>query len=309
VRALLDSLTDGSGAASAADDGAAVRVTGARSWRSLPALYRENAVFVTASAAQGLEQAASGARVTGPLGSGTRLGAVRDELEAARAARPLTAAETRAALRDIFLSEATPARVAALVRAGQLPAALVGGRQVAVLAAVADAGQAGRLAIALLTQRLRPAEVIAAVSDPAAAGAVRSALGRLTEQGLRVVVSGAPLPDGPDAATGLQWAGLTSARPLARLSSAPWLAPWAPDGRQPDTYLLDLACARECAQADAVGLYLGEHGGTGEYEFTRWLDRPALVRAGLLAPGGPAVSDWGGHGLRLLTIADGQEAR
>ena len=309
VRALLDSLTDGSGAASAADDRAAVRVTGARSWRSLPALYRENAVFVTASAAQGLEQAASGARVTGPLGSGTRLGAVRDELEAARAARPLTAAETRAALRDIFLSEATPARLAALVRAGQLPAALVGGRQVAVLAAVADAGQAGRLAIALLTQRLRPAEVIAAVSDPAAAGAVRSALGRLTEQGIRVVVSGAPLPDGPDAATGLQWAGLTSARPLARLSSAPWLAPWAPDGRQPDTYLLDLACARECAQADAVGLYLGEHGGTGEYEFTRWLDRPALVRAGLLAPGGPAVSDWGGHGLRLLTIADGQEAR
>jgi hypothetical protein len=104
-------------------------------------------------------------------------------------------------------------------------------------------------------------------------------------------VSGDRLPDGPDLGG---WA-----RPLARLASVPWLAPWTPDEQRPETHLLDLACARECAQADAVGL------GAGEYEFTRWLDEPALVRAGLLAPGGPAVSDWGSHGLRLLTIAVG----
>jgi hypothetical protein len=293
VRALLDSLTEGAVAP--------VRVTGARSWRSLPALYRENAVFVTASAAQGLEQAASGARVVGPLGSGTKLAAVRDQLESARSARPLTAAEARAALRDIFLAEATPARLAALVLAGRLPASLVGGRQVGVLAVVADAAQAGRLGAALLAQRLRPAEVVVGVSEPDAAGAVRSALGALCGEGIRVAVSGERLPDG---AGSPEWA-----RPLARLASAPWLAPWTPDGRQPETYLLDLACARECAQADAVGLYSGEHGnhgGVGEYEFTRWLDQPALVRAGLLAPGGPAAGDWDSHGLRLLTIA-GQE--
>ena len=81
----------------------------------------------------------------------------------------------------------------------------------------------------------------------------------------------------------------------------PWLAPWTADdadaaGGRPAWYLLDLACARECAQADAVGF------GSGEYEFTHWLERPALVKAALLAPGGPAAGDWGSHGLRLFTI-------
>jgi hypothetical protein len=100
----------------------------------------------------------------------------------------------------------------------------------------------------------------------------------------------------PDSAGGLDWT-----RPLARLASVPWLAPWtandvgAADGR-PAWYLLDLACGRECAQADAVGF------GAGEYEFTHWLERPALVKAALLAPGGPAAADWGSHGLRLFTI-------
>ena len=86
----------------------------------------------------------------------------------------------------------------------------------------------------------------------------------------------------------------------------PWLAPWTARRRgrrrrgrrwrPPAWYLLDLACARECAQADAVGF------GSGEYEFTHWLERPALVKAALLAPGGPAAGDWGSHGLRLFTI-------
>jgi hypothetical protein len=279
VRALLDSLTG---------EGGVVRLAGARSWRSLPALYRGNAVFVTASAAQGLEQAASGARVIGPLGSGVDQVTVGGELEAARAARPLTLTEVRAVLRDIFLASATPARLAALVRAAGLPGALVGGRQVGVLVSVADAAQAGRLAVTLLGQRLRPAEVIATAA-PAAAGAVRAALGPLASQGVRVVVTDAALPG-----TG---AGVDWARPLARLASVPWLAPWAADGGQTADYLLDLACARECAQADAVSF------GAVEYEFTRWLEEPALVRAHLLDPGGPAAGDWGSHGLRLFTIA------
>jgi hypothetical protein len=284
VRALLDSLTGADGV---------VRLAGARSWRSLPALYRDNAVFVTASAAQGLEQAASGARVIGPLGSGADPATVRGELEAARAARPLTLPEIRAGLRDIFLASATPARLAALMRAAELPGSLVGGRQVGVLVSLANAAQAGRLAAVLLGQRLRPAEVIASATS-GGADAVRAALAALGAHGIRVVVT----PDVDGAPSGVDWA-----RPLARLASVPWLAPWAADGGQAADYLLDLACARECAQADAVGLYSGKHGAAVEYEFTRGLDKPALVRAQLLDPGGPAAGDWGSHGLRLFTIA------
>jgi hypothetical protein len=315
VRALLDALTAGG-------DGAAVRLAGARSWRSLPALYRENAVFVTASAAQRLEQAASGARVIGPLGSGTDAAAVRAELDAARGDVPLPPAEIRLRLRDIFLADATPARLAALVKAAELPPALVAGRQIGVLVFVSGAAQAGRLAATLLEQRLRPAEVIAACPDDAAGGgqaAVRGALGPLTRHGIRVTVTGDPGRGGGPRGAGSYGsaafdgasankdsfsvasfsaspAGAERTRPLARLATAGWLAPWAADGGQPADYLLDLACARECAQADAVGF------GAREYEFTRWLDEPGLVRSSLLRPGGPAAGDWGSHGLRLCTI-------
>jgi len=283
VRALLDSLT------SAPD--ASVRVTAPRSWRGLPALYREHAVFITASADQAAEQLASGARVIGPLGSGLDADSVRAELEAARAASPRSLTEIRGVLRDVFTSHATPARLAALTRAAGLPAGLVGGRQIAVLATVTGAAQAGRLAAALLRQRLRPAELVAVTGAvPAAeAASVRDALGTLTDQGVRVVTTGAAAPARAD------WP-----RPLARLASVPWVAPWDTSGAAdpPDTYLLDLACARECAQADAVGF------GTREYEFTRWLGEPApgLARRDLLTPDGPAASDWGSHGLRLFTI-------
>jgi hypothetical protein len=305
VRALLDSLTS-----SAANGGSpAVRLVpgpAARSWRSLPALYRDHGVFVTASAAQGREQVASGARVIGPLASGTDASAVRAELAAAREESPASPGEVRVWLRDIFTDHATPARLAAIARtaglsgslslAGGLAGGIAAGRQVAVLTVVRDAGQAGRLAAAMLAQRLRPAEVVAAVADGAAAdatldsavmAAVRDALGRLADHDIRVVV----VPDGQGADRDAEWA-----RPLARLASAPWAAPWTADGGQPPEHLLDLACARECALADAVGF------GAVEYEFTRWLDQPALVRTALLAPGGPATGDWGNHGLRLFTV-------
>jgi hypothetical protein len=274
-----------------------VRVTGARSWRSLPALYRNHSLFVTASADQGREQIASGARVIGPIGSGTDAGTVRSQLEAARGGRPAALAEVRVWLRDIFAEHATPARLADILRSADLPGDLVRGRQIAVLATVADAAEAGRLASALLDQRLRPAEVIAG-TQPSATAAVREALAKLTDHDIRVVVTplaadGSGLPDG---SRSLDWA-----RPLARQASVPWLAPWTADdaaaaGGRPAWYLLDLACARECAQADAVGF------DSGEYEFTHWLERAALVKAALLAPGGPAAGDWGSHGLRLFTI-------
>jgi len=285
VRALLDSLTGSDGV---------LRLAGARSWRSLPALYRENAVFVTASAAQGLEQAASGARVIGPLGSGVDAATVRAQLADARADRPPALAEIRAGLRDTFLASATAARLAALVKTAELPAALVGGRRIGVLAVAADAAQAGRLADSLAAQRLRPAEVIVGVHDPDAVPAVRTALGPLAGHGIRVVVT----PSALTAAPGTEWA-----RPLARLATVPWLAPWAAGGGQTADYLLDLACARECAQADAVGF------AAADYEFTRWLDEPALVRAHLLDPRGPATGDWGSHGLRLFTITAAAAAR
>jgi hypothetical protein len=285
VRALLDALTG-------SDD--VLRLAGARSWRSLPALYRENAVFVTASADQGLEQAASGARVIGPLGSGVDAAAVRAELAAAGAARPLTLPEIRAGLRDTFLASATPARLAALMKAAGLPGSLFGGRRIGVLAVTADAAQAERLAGSLLAQRFRPAEVIVGVHNPHVIPAVRNALGPLADQGIRVVVT----PSALTAAPGTEWA-----RPLARLATVPWLAPWTGDAGQTADYLLDLACARECAQADAVGF------AAVEYEFTRWLDEPALVRAHLLDPRGPATADWGSHGLRLFTITAERAAR
>src|SRR5262249_58189250 len=92
-----------------------------------------------------------------------------------------------------------------------------------------------------------PAERVAATGAvPAAeAASLRDALGMLTDQGVRVVTTDAAAPAHAD------WP-----RPLARLASAPWAAPWDTSGAAdpPDTYLLDLACARECAQADAVGV-------------------------------------------------------
>ena len=91
-----------------------------------------------------------------------------------------------------------------------------------MLASLADAAQAGRLATALLGQRLRPAEVIAA-APAEAAGAVRAALGPLSGHGIRVVVTDAPSAGG--SRDGVDWA-----RPLARLASVPWLAPWPADG-------------------------------------------------------------------------------
>jgi hypothetical protein len=85
---------------------------------------------------------------------------------------------------------------------------------------------------------------------------------------------------------------------LARLATSPWAAPWPAGGTRDDTYLLDLACARECSQADAVGF-------GGDYEFTRSLCEagPALARRGLLLADAPPAAAWGARGVRLFTVA------
>jgi len=294
VRALLDQLTaDTPGAAAA-------RVTGARSWRMLPELYRGNAVFLTGSASQAREQLACGARVVGPVGSGAEAATVAAELAAAMDAVPLTPGETRDPLREIFTEHATPVTLARLIKAAGLPATLAGGRQVAVLTAtdaVADAAsaQAAALTATVLRQRLRPAEVI--VGTPLAyAGGVREALAPLEAAGIRVRLADAD-------AAGHAQAGTAA---LARQASAPWVTPLAPDATLPDTYLLDLACARECAQADAVGFGAGSAPGTGDFEVATQLAAPALARRELFLPGSPAPEAWGARGLRLFTITRGE---
>ncbi len=76
----------------------------------------------------------------------------------------------------------------------------------------------------------------------------------------------------------------------------------------PGTYLLDLACARECAQADAVGFdtvtagHAASEAVPGEYEFTQRLARPALARRELFLPGSPSPDAWGARGFRTFVI-------
>jgi hypothetical protein len=295
VRALLDELTAGG-----AGEPVRVQVTGGRNWRGLPELYRGNGVFLTASPDQALEQLACGARVVGPVGSGAGAAAVAAELAAATSAAALTAAEVRVGLREIFEAHATPVRLAGVVRAAGLPAALVGGRQVTVLASVDGAAAARGLADALLRQRLRPAEVIAG-APAGQADLVTEALGALRDAGVqvRVTVSAAGAP-------------VSGAR-LAALASSPWVAPW-PGGDHlgaglPGTYLLDLACARECAQADAVGFGTvdGDDAATGaaagDYEFTQRLAEAALARRELFLPGSPSPGAWGARGFRTFLIS------
>jgi hypothetical protein len=297
VRALLDQLTAATPGTGATQGTAAARVTGARSWRMLPELYRGNAVFLVASAGQAREQLACGARVVGPAGRGTDAAALAAELATARDAVPLTPAQTRQTLREIFAEHATPVALAGLIKAAGLPATLAGGRQVAVLAATegtaqAAAAQAATLAATLLRQRLRPAEVIAG-APPAYAGPVREALAPLRAAGIGVRLAEAPV-------------GLAGTRALARQASSPWVAPVAPDAPLPDTYLLDLACARECAQADAVGLGAGPADGRGDFEVARQLATPALARRELFLAGSPAPGAWGARGLRLFMISQGE---
>jgi hypothetical protein len=177
-------------------------------------------------------------------------------------------------------------RLAGLAERGGLPAQLVTGRHIAVLAQVPDAAVAARLATELRQQRLAPAEVVAAVavrpgeSAEVSCHVVTAAFG--SQAGSGTTVSAIPVPATAD---GEGWL-----RRAAQTARSPWAAPWQADRDYAPSYLLDLACARECAQADAVGF-----GGSG-YAYVTSLD-PALARREYFSPDGP------GHGLRLFSVS------
>jgi len=275
VRALLDSLTGVAGPAT---------VTGEVAWRRRPALYREHALFVTASAGQAREQRACGARV---IMVGGELAALREQIAAARTQAPLTEAETLRELREIFAAHATAVRLAGLARLAGLPDHLVTGRQIAVLARVEDLADATALAARLRRQRSVPAELVVAVTARAGESAelschaVSTALADLAGQGILVTAV-------PEEA---EWIPLA-----ARTARSPWVAPWRADREYDDWYLLDLACARECAQADAVGY--ATDAGSG-YAYVSSLD-PALARREFFGPDGPDGPD---GGLRLFSLS------
>jgi len=271
VRALLDSLTGTAGP---------VTVTGEVGWRRRPALYREHALFVTVSGGQAREQRACGARVIMIDGEQA---ALREQLAAARAQAPLTEAETLPELREIFTAHATPVRLAGLAGLAGLPGHLVTGRQIAVLARVEDAAGAAALAARLRRQRSAPAELVAVVAESAELSrhAVIAALAALAGQGILITAVS-------QEAGSAGWIAQA-----ARAARSPWVAPWQADRQYDEWYLLDLACARECAQADAVG-YAGS-GGTG-YAYVTSLD-PALARREFFA------TDGSDHGLRLFSLS------
>jgi hypothetical protein len=268
VRALLDSLTGEAGP---------VTVTGEIGWRRRPALYREHALFGTVSPDQAREQRACGARVIMVNGEQA---ALRDQIAAARGQAPLTAAETLPELREIFAAHATAARLAGLASLAGLPDHLVTGRQIAVLGRVQDVAAATDLAARLDRQRFAPAELVVAVAARAGESAELSChavTAALAGQGMLVTA----VPEEGD------W--VSRAASAAR---SPWVAPWQADREYDEWYLLDLACARECAQADAVG-----YAGSG-YAYVTSLD-PALARREYFGPDGPDL------GLRLFSLSQG----
>ena len=272
VRALLDGVT-GDGTA-----GGPVRVSGDIPWRQRPAMYREHALFVTASPEQAHEQRACGARVV--MADGDQAGLLTRLAEAA-AAGPPDWPEIMAGLRDSYTAHATAARLGALAGLAGLPDGLISGRQIALLASAADAGSAQALRASVLDQRLLPAElVVCAGPDELARRAVATALSDVAERGVRVEVISHPDKD---------WIGACAGR-----AHSGWAAPWDAGRGYPGTYLLDLACARECSQADAVG-YAG-----ATFTFTTFLESPGLARRELLASQQGLDAS---HGPRLFSVS------
>jgi hypothetical protein len=292
MRALLDSVAG------------SVELTGEIAWRRRPALYRDHGVFVSVSADQAREQLACGARVimiaggqvAGAQGSpdgGWTPSALRELIGSARAEPPLAGPGVLPVLREIFAAHATPVRLAGLARLGGLSDQMVAGRQIAVLARVEDAAAASALSARLREQRMKPAEVVAAVGAPdkEAAGqscrAVTAALAGLADLGVAVTA----IPETPAGRDAAHAAGAAPWVPYAaKQARSPWIAPWQAGREYDESYLLDLACARECAQADVVG-----HAGLA-YAYVTSLE-PALARREFFG------SDGSDHGLRFFSLS------
>jgi hypothetical protein len=284
IRALLDEVA-----------GPAARA-GQVPWRRRPALYREHAAFLTVSADQAREQLACGARVImvsgdqvdgavmpaagGGPGGGWSAAALRDKVAAVRAERPLAQAEVIPALREIFAAHATPVRLKALAALAGLGGGMIAGRQIAVAARADDAAEAAALCVSLMRQRMAPAELVVLVRAPDAGSAelpgraVTAALGDLADQG--VTIRAVPWVTGGPAGGDTAGSGGRPGQPgwlprAANVARSPWVVPWQAGHQYHESYLFDLACARECSQADAVG-----YAGAG-YAFVPSLE-PALAR-------------------------------
>ena len=172
-------------------------------------------------------------------------------------------------------------RLAGLARLAGLPGNLVTGRQIAVLARVEDPAAAAGLAARLRKQRLAPAELVVVV----AAQDGEPASPRRDHRTERPGRAGREDHGRSRRCRGGRSPGRAGWVPhAAKTARSPWVAPWQTarpqDGDYDESYLLDLACARECAQADAVGYA----GGSG-YAYVTSLD-PALARPGFFGPDG-----------------------
>jgi hypothetical protein len=278
AKRLLDELTgDGTGSMGP------VEVIGRPSWRTAPGIYREHQLFLAATEEQAREQLACGARAVGPVTE-----TAGRELTEATEAGPRSMAEIKAVLHDLFETQATPVRLAGLAAQAGLPPRPVPGRRAAVLAGLRGSADASVLADSVLSQRLRPAEVIlwldgtgrGRAGQGGTAAEATGALDRLAAEGIAVSVV-----TGKDVAA------------AARAATSPWAAVWEPGVSYPPATLLELMCALECSRADAVGYVPG-----ADYVFTDALD-PAAARTGLYRDGAPPRSAWGHRGLRLFAVS------
>ncbi|WP_116244056.1 hypothetical protein [Nocardiopsis sp. FIRDI 009] len=243
-----------------------------------------------------------------------------------RAEQP-TGSEQRELLRRVFLDEATPVRLSAVLEGLDFASGTSGadlplrGRAVAVLADPAGEADADQLATDLLTARLRPAEVVVPGTAAKLAG-VR----RLRSEGVTVRTVRVSAPDTPeeltreaDPAPGDTHGGLSPQRwaALAERAASPWAHPWT--GPLGDHRLVDLVCAAECSGADAVGTAdtgpatddpftgAGERGffdrpdtGGQQYVFVSAIV-PELARTELLRRGW-RPREWNRRGSRLLAL-------
>ncbi|QBI52476.1 hypothetical protein [Streptomonospora litoralis] len=187
---------------------------------------------------------ASAVRTVATDAAALRSGAAADELARMREVGPLTSEELRLVLRSVFLTDATPVRLAEIfARVGFAPGSgspslPLKGRETAILALPGDDAASLALAGDVLGQSHAPAEVVVPEGVAHLAG-----VERLRSHGIPLRTAAVAVPEQdarPD-----DWAR------LARAATAPWTALWR--GPRGDDYLADLLCAAECSGADAVG--------------------------------------------------------
>lgn len=288
------------------------------------ALRAANVAIVSASGDTGLRRRAwaCGARVVthGPVEDPATPEKLAVTVPRMRVAAP-GPAELRGMLRQVFLREATPVRLAEVLEGldfssgdhvRRLP---LRGRSVAVLADPAGEDEADRLAEDVLDALLRPTEVV--VPGPAAR---LPGIQRLRAEGVTVRTAAVRAPETPEELTrgAADGPGPEHWAALAERASAPWSLLWSsPVGRK---RFADLVCAVECSNADAVGpeeaeapsVEEGARGffdrgrGGRQYVFVSAVV-PELARTELLRRGWEPA-EWNRRGARLLALASDSDS-